>query len=525
MERATERRTLPELFSRALDRRPERVAVRDERDSLTYGALDRRSNALANAVLEAGLEPGARVATVLSNRVETPIVDVAIFKAGVARLPINPELSSEAIEHVLSDAEPSAIVCGLEYAETVEDALENDSEAPVRIAVGTGTPPEGWRSARSLWADAATTRPDVSVDPDALAGLFYTGGTTGEPKGVRYTQAGLTSNFLAHPPELGFSSSDTGLVTTPTAHSGGTFLLTTLLVGGTVILRQGFDEREFLETVEGNDVTWTFLVPTMLYRLLDGPLDEYDLDGLGNVIYGAAPIRPDRLREAVSRLGPIFTQFYGQTEVPNLVATLDRRDHARALEGETHLFRAAGQPCLQSAIRIVDPETGEERPTGERGEIAATAPYVFDGYHDRPEETARTLVDGWVRTGDVGRLDEEGYLYLLDRRSDVVVTGGMNVYTGEVERVLGECAAVADVAVVGIPHEEWGEAVHAFVVPHEDRGLEVADLHDHAEERLAGYKRPKSIDVLEELPTTPFGKVDKERLKDRYWDGEDRRIG
>jgi len=234
-------------------------------------------------------------------------------------------------------------------------------------------------------------------------------------------------------------------------------LLSALLAGGTVVLRRGFDETDFCTAVETHGVTWTFLVPTMLYRLLDGPLAVHDVSSLENVIYGAAPIRPDRLREALDRLGPVLTQFYGQTEVPNLITTLDRRDHARVLEdGDDRLLRSAGQPCLLSEVKVVDPDTGEERGPDEPGELLVRAPYTFDGYFGLPEATDETLVDGWVQTGDVGRIDDEGYLYLLDRRNDVVVTGGMNVYTSEVERALGEHRAVGDVAVIGVPDEEWG---------------------------------------------------------------------
>ncbi|WP_162354550.1 class I adenylate-forming enzyme family protein [Natrialba swarupiae] len=519
--------TLPALFSTALSRRPDRVALWDDADSITYGELHRRSNALANAFRDLEIGPETRVATVLPNRLEAPIVDIAVFKAGAVRLPVNPALSSDEIDHILTDAMPAAVVCDEARIEPVEELLADLPTRPTCIAVGSGDPPAGWRAASALEDAANATRPDVSVSPDATAGHFYTGGTTGEPKGVRYTQAALTTNLLAHHADLGFSSTDTGLVATPISHSGGTFLLAALLAGGTVGLHREFDKEAFLEAIADRDVTWTFLVPTMLYRLLEEPLEEYDLTSLENVIYGAAPIRPDRLREALERLGPIFTQFYGQTEVPNLITTLDRRDHARALEDDDdRLLRSAGQPCLLSDVTIVDPDTGEECAPGEEGELLARAPYAFDGYVDRPDETADAFVDGWVRTGDIGRIDEDGYLFLLDRRSDVIVTGGMNVYTAEVERVLGEHPDVADVSVIGVPHEEWGEAVRAVVVPREDSPpVDVDDILEYAGERLAGYKRPKSVEVAAELPTTSIGKIDKATLRDRHWADEDRRIG
>ena len=524
--------TVPALFSRALCRRPNRLALRGESCSLTYGEIHRRSNALANAVRELGVVPETRVATVLSNRLETPVVDVGILKSGAVRLPINPVLSSEVVEHVLSEAEPAVLFCDDERIDEIGKIVDGLPTRPTCVVVGSTDPPDGWRTMNSLVDDGSTTRPEVSVSPDATAGHFYTGGTTGTPKGVLYTQSCLVTNFLAHPIELGFSSGDTGLVTTPLSHSGGTFLLSALLAGGSVVLRRGFDASSFYEIVETHGVTWTFLVPTMLYRLLDEPVDGTDLSTLENVIYGAAPIRPDRLRAALERFGPVFTQFYGQTEVPNLITTLDRRDHARALEsGTEHLLRSAGQPCLLSEVKIAEPgpdeTTGgiEELGPDEEGELLVKAPYVFAGYYERPDETDRAIVDGWVRTGDVGRLDEEGYLYLLDRRGDVVVTGGMNVYTSEVERVLGEHPDVGAVVVIGVPHEEWGEAVHALVVPREGRSIDVDAVLEFASDRLAGYKRPKDVEVIEELPETAVGKVAKGELRDRYWSDEDRRIG
>jgi len=521
----TNGQTLPSLLTAAFSRRPERIALRDEIGSLTYGELDRRSNALANALLEFGLEPEERVATILPNRLEAPIVDIATYKAGATRLPINPELSTTAIEYILSDAEPAVVVCDAARLDDVADLVDGLPTRPECVAVESAEPPACWRSAARLEDGAAADSPAVSVEPDAIAGHFYTGGTTGDPKGVCYTQSCLATNLLAHHADLGFSSTDTGLVATPISHSAGTFLLSALLAGGTVVLRRGFDETDFCTAVETHGVTWTFLVPTMLYRLLDGPLAVHDVSSLENVIYGAAPIRPDRLREALDRLGPVLTQFYGQTEVPNLITTLDRRDHARVLEdGDDRLLRSAGQPCLLSEVKVVDPDTGEERGPDEPGELLVRAPYTFDGYFGLPEATDETLVDGWVQTGDVGRIDDEGYLYLLDRRNDVVVTGGMNVYTSEVERALGEHRAVGDVAVIGVPDEEWGEAVHAVVVPAEGQEIDVDDLLGFAGERLAGYKRPKSVNVFDALPTTPYGKIDREALRDRYWSDEDRRI-
>jgi fatty-acyl-CoA synthase/long-chain acyl-CoA synthetase len=262
----------------------------------------------------------------------------------------------------------------------------------------------------------------------------------------------------------------------------------------------------------------------MLYRLLDHPtLDRADLTSLERVLYGAAPMRPDRLTEAIERLGPIFVQFYGQTEVPNLISTLGRDEHAQAVEGEPTRLRSAGRPCKQVDVRIVDPKTGDERPPGEPGEVVVKAPYAFEGYHERPHKTAATRRDGWVHTGDVGLL-EDGYLYLLDRLDDVIVSGGLNVYAGEVEAAVGGHPSVRDVVVVGVPDDDWGEAVHAVLVTN-DADLTAESVREFVADELAAYKKPKSVSFVEELPKTTLGKLDRAALRERYWRDEDRRVG
>ncbi|MCU4754487.1 AMP-binding protein [Halobacteria archaeon AArc-curdl1] len=516
--------TLPTLFSRTLRGRSDRTALISSRETLSYEALDRRSNALANALVDAGIEPGDRVATALSNRLETPVVDIAIYKAGGARLPINPSLSTREITHMLTDSAADAIFC---EPPLVPDINEVTTDNSLRCVADAAGPPDGWHTLADLEQRGESgMAPAVTVDPDSIGGHFYTGGTTGEPKGVLYSQSCLSANLIAHLAQLGFSESDTGLVSTPLSHSGGTFLQSGLLAGGTVCVQRGFDVEQLVEVVTNHDVTWTFLVPTMLYRLLDAGVTGDDVPSLERILYGAAPMQSDRLREAIDRFGPIFVQFYGQTEVPNLITTLDRRDHARAVEnGDDRLLRSAGRPCPFVDIRIVDPTTGKEQPAGKRGEITVSSPYSFDRYHGRPDETEQVLRDGWVHTGDIGKLDADGYLYLLDRLHNVIVTGGLNVYSSDVETVLGDHPAVADVAVIGVPHEEWGEAVHALVVTHDGESIDESALLEFADDRLAGYKKPKSLEFVDELPTTPLGKLDKQSIRDRYWDDRDRRIG
>ncbi|MBV0902802.1 class I adenylate-forming enzyme family protein [Haloarcula salina] len=536
-------RTLPGLFDRALRKYADRTAIRDERRSLSYTDLDDRSARLADALVDLGVGAADRVGVLLGNAAASPVVDIGILRAGGARLPLNPQHSADELQYLLDDAGAETLVCDAPRRDAVATASRTVDSLRTVIVVGadddastgadTMAVDDGPELAdgvdlhryESLLArhDGDGDRP--TPDPDDTAGHYYTGGTTGRPKGVCYSHRGLVENVGSHLLEFGFDGGDVGLLTTPLSHSAGTFCWAALLGGGTVLLRDGFDPEDVVATIERADVTWTFLVPTMLYRLLDDDsLAAVDHASLDRIVYGAAPMRTDRLEEAIERIGPVFHQFYGQTEVPNLVTTFPPQEHARAAEaGDTERLRSAGTPCLRATVEVRDPETDEALPPGEVGEVVVAAPYAFEGYYERPDATDETLRDGWVYTGDIGTMDADGYLTLLDRSSDVIVTGGMNVYSRTVERVLRDHSEVADAAVVGVPDDEWGEAVHAVVVPARST-VDEADLRGFADERLAGYKKPKSYEVAASLPTTELGKVDRNAIRERYWNDEDRSI-
>jgi len=523
--------TLRTLFENALQRYRDRTALVTADRTLSYETLDSRSSALAAAFIDSGLEPGDKVAVLLSNRPESVLVDLAIIKMGAVRVPLNPMLSSEEIQYILSDSGARAVVCEPEYSDPVAEQA-TATAAPETVVVVSDDPPDDIpettvRDYHEMVAGDTSVDPsyrDLEVAPDDPAGLFYTGGTTGKPKGVVYSQHSLVASLYAHLAEFGFDGRDTGLVVTPLSHSAGTFLWANLLGGGRTVVQQGFTPERLLDAVERYGVTWTFVVPTMIYRLLDAPHDSYDCSSLERMLYGAAPIRSDKLEEGLDAFGSVFCQFYGQTEVPNLISVLGRQEHAMAADGRApERLESAGHPCLMAEVRIVDPDTGTELDAGEVGEVLATAPYAFERYHNRPEATAETLEDGWVATGDIGRLDDDRYLYLLDRKHDVVVSGGLNVYSYTVENVLTAHPGVDQAVVFGIPDETWGEAVHAVVVP-ASASVTEQELQRHASEHLADYEQPKSISFADSLPTTSHGKVDKAALRDPYWEDRDRSI-
>jgi fatty-acyl-CoA synthase len=271
-------------------------------------------------------------------------------------------------------------------------------------------------------------------------------------------------------------------------------------------------------------VTWTFMVPTMIYGLIDDPaLARHDHASLRTVIYGAAPMSPDKLERALDRLGPVFLQVYSQMEVANQTTVLAKQDHVEALAGPRHRLASCGRPVAIAQVRIVD-ESDRDVPAGEPGEILTRGPHMMRGYWRRDEETARTMRGGWIHTGDVARSDAEGFLYIVDRAKDMIISGGMNVYSVEVENVLMEHPAVREACVIGVPDDKWGEAVTAFVVLRDGERLDAADLIRFAGRKLAAYSRPKRVEFAPEIPKTPYGKMDKKAIRARFWGGQARQV-
>ena len=515
--------TLIEALTKSLDRFDDRVAVTVDGSKYTYGELDERSNAVANALVDRGVEPGDRVALMMSNCLGYAIADLALLKAGAVKLPLNDMLTEDEFEYMLSDSGTETVIAGPEFTDTLASLDASVDTLDRGIVIDSES--DQFDSLEDLEAEGDTTEPpSVAVSPESPVGHFYTGGTTGDPKGVIHSHDNFLQNIYAHITELDMTGDDTLLLMTPLPHSAGLFLWAALLLGAESVIRPGFEPEQALRDIEEHEVTWSFLVPTMIYTLLDDPrLEETDTSSLETLVYGAAPMTPARLREGLAEFGPVFTQFYGQTEVPNLITVLGKEEHRIAIEDEQEQrLGSAGQPTLMADVKIVDTETGEKQPPGREGEIMATAPYVMDEYWGLPKKTAKTVEDGWVHTGDIGKRDEDGYVYLLDRKSNMIISGGMNVYSTDVEDTLATHPDVAQVAVIGVPDEKWGEAVTAIIVP--DGEVTPADIHDFADEELGDYKRPKHVEFRDALPKTPYGKIDKKALREPYWDDSDRSI-
>lgn len=383
------------LFETPLIRYQDRIAIRTEQTALTYRKLDRQSDALAAALIERGIDVGDRIALLMANQAMFAVADLAIVKADAARVPINDMLTPDEIETILSDSGVSTVLTGESFIETITDLRAQLPDLETVIATTDQTElPDSIQRLESL-VDEYSPPPelDVTPSPDDTAGVFYTGGTTGKPKGVVHTQRGLAMNLYAHLAEVDITGDDTLLLSTPLSHSAGMFLWSGLLAGAMIVVHDGFDRERVLEEIDANDITWTFMVPTMIYRLLDtDALETYDTMSLETILYGAAPMTAKRLRDGIDAFGPIFMQFYGQTEVPNLITTFGKDEHEQCLEtSDDTRLSSAGHPTLMSDVRVVGIQTGDDVQPGDKGEILATAPYVMDRYHDHPEATAEML--------------------------------------------------------------------------------------------------------------------------------------
>lgn len=488
--------TLHSLFEGTLERFGTRPAVRAGDRELTYRDIALAANRLAHVLIGHGVEPGSPVALMMSNRLEWVVADQAIIRAGAAKVPVNSMLSATEVAYILHDS-------GAAIALADDSMVDVAREAGVATVLALGP---DWDAA--LAAAPSDQPPDVHVRGSDIGLILYTGGTTGRQKGVVHRQSGLAVNLLAHVLEIGLLDDERLLLSSPLPHSAGFLLQAGLLKGALVFVEPRFDVDVVLRRIDRDRTTFFFAVPTMIYRLLDAAADrDLDLSSLRTILYGAAPITAERLEQGLRRFGPVFMQLYGQSEAPNFLTRLTREDHD---PDRPRRLLSCGRAATLVTIQVLD-DQGQPVPAGESGEICARAPYVMDRYHGLPDATARTLAGDWLHTGDIGFLDGDGYVYLLDRKNDMIISGGMNVYTSEVEQVISACTGVARVAVAGVPHPDWGEAVVAFVVPGDDfdQGL----LEQACQTELAAYKRPKAYRLVEHLPVTSVGKIDKKLLK------------
>jgi long-chain acyl-CoA synthetase len=486
------------------ERRGDRVAIRHGDRTVTYRELDRRSNRLARALLATGVRRGSRVAYLDRTAPEVIELLFAVSKIGAVLVPLNWRLSCPELSLVLEDAQPPVLIAGQRYASTAEDLA-----SPAQVIV-VGEHYEEWVAAHD------PVDPGERGDSSDVVLQMYTSGTTGVPKGVLTTHRNLAAAAETSP-LWEFDSSSISLTPLPMFHIGGIgWAFLGLWNGATTILVSEFVPDAVLHTFEHERVTNAVLVPTMLQLLAAVPgAADRDYSALRSIAYGASPITTPVLKAALRTFRCSFYGIYGLTESTGGVLQLDPADHDP--DGpRAHLLRSAGKPLPWVDLRIADPDTGRQLGPREVGEVWLRAPNVMAGYFNRPDETAAALPGGWLRTGDGGFVDEDGYLFLTDRIKDMIVSGGENVYPIEVEEAVAQHPDVAEAAVIGVPDERWGEAVKALVIVRDGAAPTAEELIAFARERLAGYKLPRSVEFVDDLPRTPSGKVLKRDLRERY---------
>ena len=453
--------TLRNLFS-GLTRFGDKPAVVFNGQVLTYAQLVAQARDLAAYLRTRDVGPGTPVALAMSNRLEFVVADQALIALGAAKVPVNDMLSEHEVAYILRDS-GAGIVITDEGMLPLVDGPSNEVVREVVLVTDAMSASAEFRTWSEVLAEGAEFALDGAAmpTPDALGMILYTGGTTGRQKGVVHTQGGLAVNMLAHVIEMGLTDDERLLVATPLPHAAGLIAQAGLLRGATIYLERRFDAATAIEQIERHRLTFAFMVPTMIYRLLDAAQERNaDLGSIRTILYGAAPMSRPRLEQGLAMLGPVFMQLYGQSEAPDFLTRLTREDH---VVDDHRLLGSCGRRALLMEVYVVG-EDGRHLPPGEVGEVVGRGPYLMRGYHNLPEETAKALKDGWLHTGDVGWMDSAGYLYLVDRLKDMIISGGMNVYSTEVELVVSRCEGVSQVAVVGVPHEDWGESVVAVVV-------------------------------------------------------------
>jgi acyl-CoA synthetase (AMP-forming)/AMP-acid ligase II len=479
----------------------------------SYADLDRRSSRVANALVGAGVEPGDRVAILSRNHPAFFELAFGVSKANATMLGVNWRLAPPEIEAILGDARPKVLVVGDDLA----GLLTERARAGVELVLGEA-------DYEAFLRTAPTTDPAVDSGPDDVVFLLYTSGTTGVPKGVQLTNGNMSHSAWISQLAYGVTDATVNLVAMPLFHVGGIgYGLSAFFHGGHTVLLRDADPALIVRTLETHRITHAFFVPAVIQSLLAVPgVEEADLSSLELLVYGASPIGDAVLRRAIAVLGCDFTQAYGMTETAGSIVALAPADHDPDGPHAGRL-RSCGRALPWVEVRLVDPRTGLDVPTGEVGEIWTRSAQNTIGYRGKPEETAETITaDGWLRTGDAAYQDEDGYLFLFDRFKDMIVSGAENVYPAEVENVLYDHPGVAEVAVIGVPHERWGETVKAIVVAREP--LDADELIAFTRTRLARYKCPTSVEFTEALPRNASGKVLKKELRAPYWQGAERSI-
>jgi acyl-CoA synthetase (AMP-forming)/AMP-acid ligase II len=515
------------LLTKAARTFPETLAIVHGSRRLTYTQFNARVNRLANALARLGIGRGDHVALLQHNHPETLESMFACFKAGCAVVPINFRLHPNECAFIIDHSESKAVIVSGEFHDAILAIRDRIPGTRHLITLAGGAGP--LLEYEALLDAESAAWPDVAVQPDDLAWLFYTSGTTGLPKGAMLTHRNLLAMTMNACADIcpGLGPADVILHAAPLSHGSGLYALPNIAKAAANVILESktFDPELVLATIEQHRVTNMFAAPTMVKLMVDSPaIERYDHRSLRACIYGGGPMLIEDLKAAMRTLGPCLVQLYGQAESPMTITYLPHGDHVlNGTADEERRLASAGFARTDVEVRVVGPD-GAELPRGEIGEIVTRSDLVMKGYWRNPQATAEAIRDGWLHTGDVGSVDSAGYLFILDRSKDMIISGGENIYPREIEEVIIRHPAVREVAVIGVPDPKWGEAVKAIVAVKSGAVLREEDVIAWCKETMASYKKPKSVEFVAELPKNNYGKVLKRELRAPYWQGRGRLV-
>jgi long-chain acyl-CoA synthetase len=513
---------LEQLLERNIKCFPDKTAVIDGTVRMTYMDLYQRSNRLANALLKMGATKGTRVAMMERNSYQYLEFYFAAAKIGAVVVPVNWRNKGKELSYIINNSEAEIMIFGQEFADVVDSVRSELETIGEYLVIGGG---KNWAAPYEEKLIGASSEPLlVQNDENDVVIQMYTSGTTGVPKGALLTHKNLMHHVISHNLISKLSHKDIFLNCLTFYHVAITYSFAFIAIGGTNVVIRDFFPDEMLRLVQEEKVTRTLVVPTIIGFVLQLPdKHTYNIDSLQSILYGAMPISSKMLREAIRFFQCEFYQIFGPTE-GGICSYLGPEDHiAKGTKDQLKRLNSVGRGFFLSEAKVVD-EDGHDTKFGETGEVIVRSDAVAKGYWKLPEATEKSFRNGWLHTGDMARIEEDGYIYLVDRKKDMIISGGENIYPSEIENVIDSHPAVCESAVISVPDDKWGESVKAVVLLNEGINISEGDIVSFCKDRLAGFKKPKSVDFVKTLPRNPIGKLLRKELREKYWEGYDRKI-